>query len=200
MLIMKQERIDTITQASSLVTASANLWSAFSRVPIVGPALAIAAIAAMWTSFAMAKVKAAQISKASAQEYGEGGLEFLQGGSHASGHDIDLQTRNSRGKNMRAEGGEAMAIINRRNTRKYKKLLPDIIESLNKGTFEDKFGTAFSTGDELAQNVQMYERQIDLSRLEEDVRALKRNSEYQTYTLPDGTVVEKRGNVTRRIH
>jgi len=196
----KQERIDTITQASSLVTASANLWSAFSKIPIVGPALAIAAIAAMWTSFAMAKVKAAQITKASAQEYGEGGLEFLQGGSHASGHDIDLQTRNSRGKSMRAEGGEAMAIINRRNTRKYKKLLPDIIESLNKGTFEDKFGTAFSTGDELAQNVQMYERQIDLSRLEEDVRALKRNSEYQTYTLPDGTVVEKRGNVTRRIH
>lgn len=196
----KQERIDTITQASSLVTASANLWSAFSKIPIVGPALAIAAIAAMWTSFAMAKVKAAQISKASAQEYGEGGLEFLQGGSHASGHDIDLQTRNSRGKNMRAEGGEAMAIINRRNTRKYKRLLPDIIESLNKGTFEDKFGTAFSTGDELAQNVQMYERSIDLSRLEEDVRALKRNSEYQTYILPDGTVVEKRGNVTRRIH
>ena len=196
----KQERIDTITQASSLVTASANLWSAFSKIPIVGPALAIAAIAAMWTSFAMAKVKAAQITKASAQEYGEGGLEFLQGGSHASGHDIDLQTRNSRGKNMRAEGGEAMAIINRRNTRKYKKLLPDIIESLNKGTFEDKFGAAFNTGDELAQTVQMYEKPVDLSRIEEDVRALKRNSEYQCYTLPDGTVVEKRGNITRRIH
>ena len=73
----RQEAINTVIQASSLITASANLWSSFSSIPIVGPALAIAAIAAMWTSFAIAKVKAAQVTKAASQEYGEGGFEVL---------------------------------------------------------------------------------------------------------------------------
>ena len=196
----RQEAINTVVQASSLITASANLWSSFSSIPIVGPALAIAAIAAMWTSFAVAKVKAAQVTKAASQEYGEGGLEFLEGGSHASGNDIDLQTKNSRGKNMRAEGGEAMAIINRRSTRKYHKMLPQIIDSLNKGTFEDKMIGAFKTGDQLAQSIFINQRLVDLSQLEEDVRALKKNSEKQYYALPDGSYIEKSRNVTRFIH
>ena len=196
----RQEAINTVVQASSLITASANLWSSFSSIPIVGPALAVAAIAAMWTSFAVAKVKAAQVTKASQQEYGEGGLEFLEGGSHASGNDIDLQTKNSQGKNMRAEGGEAMAIINKRNTRKYHKVLPQIVNSLNKGTFEDKFIGAFKTGDELAQSVYVNQQLIDLSQLEDDVRALKKSREHQYYAMPDGSYIETRRNVVRHIH
>ena len=196
----RQEAINTVIQASSLITASANLWSSFSSIPIVGPALAIAAIAAMWTSFAIAKVRAAQVTKSASQEYGEGGFEILEGGSHASGNDIDLQTKNSRGKNMRAEGGEAMAIINRRSTRRYRRMLPTLVDSINKGTFEEKFSRAFKTGEELSQNVVFNQQLVDLSQLEEDVRALKRNSEQQFYTMPDGTFVERRRNVLRRIH
>jgi hypothetical protein len=196
----RQEAINTAVQASSLITASANLWSSFSGMGPLGPALAIAAIAAMWTSFAVAKVKAAQVTKAASQEYGEGGLEFLEGGSHASGNDIDLQTRNSKGKNMRAEGGEAMAIINKRNTKKYRKMLPTIVDSLNKGTFEEKFSQAFKTGDELSQNVTYQQQIVDLSQLEEDVRALKRNSEKQYYVMSNGSYIEKSRNVTRIIH
>ena len=195
----RQQAIDTLTQTSSLITASAQLWSSFSGLGPAGPALALAAIAAMWGSFAVAKVKAAQVTKAS-QEYGEGGLEFLEGGSHASGNDIDLHTTNSKGKNMRAEGGEAMAIINRRNTRKYRKVLPRIVDSINKGTFEDKFMGAFKTGDDLSQNITYQSQAVDLSRLEEDVRALKNNSERQYYAMPDGSYIEKRRNVIRRIH
>lgn len=196
----RQQAIDTLTQTSSLITASAQLWSSFSGMGPAGPALALAAIAAMWGSFAVAKVKAAQVTKASSQEYGEGGLEFLEGGSHASGNDIDLHTTNSKGKNMRAEGGEAMAIINRRNTRKYRKVLPQIVDSINKGTFEDKFIGAFKTGDDLSQNITYQSQAVDLSRLEEDVRALKDNSERQYYAMPDGSYIEKRRNVIRRIH
>lgn len=196
----RQEAINTVIQASSLITASANLWSSFSSIPIVGPALAIAAIAAMWTSFAIAKVRAAQVTKSASQEYGEGGFEILEGGSHASGNDIDLQTKNSRGKNMRAEGGEAMAIINRRSTRRYRRMLPTLVDSINKGTFEEKFSRAFKTGEELSQNVVFNQQLVDLSQLEEDVRALKRNSEQQFYMMPDGTFVERRRNVLRRIH
>lgn len=196
----RQQAIDTLTQTSSLITASAQLWSSFSGLGPAGPALALAAIAAMWGSFAVAKVKAAQVTKAASQEYGEGGLEFLEGGSHASGNDIDLHTTNSKGKNMRAEGGEAMAIINRRNTRKYRKVLPRIVDSINKGTFEDKFMGAFKTGDDLSQNITYQSQAVDLSRLEEDVRALKNNSERQYYAMPDGSYIEKRRNVIRRIH
>lgn len=196
----RQEAINTVIQASSLITASANLWSSFSSIPIIGPALAIAAIAAMWTSFAVAKVKAAQVTKAASQEYGEGGFEVLKGGSHASGNDIDLHTKNSRGKNMRAEGGEAMAIINKRSTRRYRRVLPQIVDSINKGTFEEKFSQAFRTGEELAQNVVINQSGNDLTQLEDDVRALKRNSEQQYFAMPDGSYVEKKKNVIRRVH
>lgn len=196
----RQEAINTVIQASSLITASANIWSSFSSIPIVGPALAIAAIAAMWTSFAVAKVKAAQVTKAASQEYGEGGFEILEGGSHASGNDIDLQTKNSRGKNMRAEGGEAMAIINKRSTRRYRRMLPALVDSINKGTFEEKFSRAFETGEQLSQNVTYQQQIVDLSQLEEDVKALKRNSEQQYYAMPDGSYIETKRNVVRHIH
>ena len=195
----RQEAINSVIQASSLTTASANLWSSFSSIPVVGPALAIAAIAGMWTSFAVAKVKAAQVTKAASQEYGEGGFEVLEGGSHASGNDIDLQTKNSRGKKMRAEGGEAMAIINKRSTRRYRRMLPALVDSINKGTFEEKFSRAFETGEQLSQNVTYQQQIVDLSQLEEDVKAIKKNSEKQYYMLPDGTYIEKTRNVTRHI-
>ena len=196
----RQEAINTAIQASSLITASANLWESFSPIPIIGPALAVAAIAGMWASFAAAKIKAAQVTKQASQEYGEGGLEILEGGSHASGNDIDLQTKNSKGKNMRAEGGEAMAIINKRSTRRYRKVLPQIVDSLNKCTFEDKFLQAFKTGDELAQNISVNQQIADLSKLEDDVNAIKKNSELHYYVLSDGSYVEKRKNVVKYIH
>ena len=195
----RQESLNTITQASSLVTASANLWSAFSSIPIVGPALAMAAIATMWTSFAAAKVKARQVTATASEEYGEGGLEFLEGGSHASGNDIDLGVKNSKKKRMKAEGGEALAIINKRNTRRYKKLLPDVIDSFNKGTFEDKYMNAFAGSDKLNIELNSNSSNIDLSKIENDVQHIRRQNETKYYTLPDGTVIMQRKNVRRII-
>lgn len=194
----RQEALNTITQASSLTTASANLWSSFSSIPIVGPALALAAIATMWTSFAVAKVKAKQVTASQSEEYGEGGLEFLEGGSHASGNDIDLGTKNSKGKRMKAEGGEALAIINKKHTKKYHKILPDIIDSFNKGTFEDKYLNAFANLDGL--NVTLNNSQaIDLSKIENDVRDIKKQNEIKYYTAPNGTVIVQHKNVKRII-
>lgn len=196
----RQEAINTVTQASSLITASANIWSAMSGVPIIGPALALAAIATMWTSFAVAKVKAKQATAAANQEYGEGGLEFLEGGSHASGNDIDLHQKNSEGKNMRAEGGEAMAIINRRNTRKYKRVLPDIVDSLNKGTFENKFSQAFNKADSLQAQMITVETTTDLSNIERGVEAIKKQNSERVYPLGDGRTLIIKGNVKRYIN
>lgn len=193
----RQEALNTVLQASSLITASANLWSSFSSIPIVGPALALAAIATMWTSFAVAKVKAKQVT-AGSEEYGEGGLEFLEGGSHASGNDIDLGTSNKKGKRMRAEGGEALAIISKKRTRKYRKILPDVIDSFNKGTFEDKYLNAFGSSDGL--NISFNSNStMDLSKIENDVRNIRKQNETKYYTMPDGTVVMQRKNVKRII-
>ena len=194
----RQEAMNTVTQASSLVTASANLWSSFSSIPIVGPALALAAIATMWTSFAVAKIKAKQITASQSDEYGEGGLEFLEGGSHASGDDIDLGVKNKKKRRMRAEGGEALAIISKKRTRKYKKILPDVINSLNKGTFEDKYLNAFASSDGL--NISLNSNgSMDLSKIEDDVRSIRKQSETKYYTLPNGTVVIQHKNVKRII-
>ena len=196
----RQEAINTVTQASSLITASANIWSAMSGVPIIGPALALAAIATMWTSFAVAKVKAKQVTAVANQEYGEGGLEFLEGGSHASGNDIDLHQKNSEGKNMRAEGGEAMAIINKRNTRKYRRVLPDIVDSLNKGTFENKFSQAFNKADSLHAQMITVETTTDLSNIERGVEAIKKQNSERVYPLGDGRTLVIKGNVRRYIN
>lgn len=195
----RQEQINSITQASSLITASANIWSSFSAGGPFGVAAAIAAIATMWGSFAMAKAKAAQVTRAASQEYGEGGLEFLEGGSHASGNDIDLATKNSKGKNMRAEGGEALAIINRRSTRRYRRQLPGIVEALNKGTFENKYLRAFETGETLQAQINTSSTHVDLSRLEHDVNEIKNQNSTRYYSLSDGTTLIVKNNVKRYI-
>lgn len=194
----RQENLNTVIQASSLITASANLWSSFSSIPIVGPALALAAIATMWTSFAVAKVKAKQVTASQSEEYGEGGLEFLEGGSHASGNDIDLGTENKKKRRMKAEGGEALAIINKKRTRKYRKILPDVVDSLNKGTFEDKYLNAFANSEGLSISLNS-NNSIDLSKIENDVRSIRKQNEIRYYTMPDGTVVMQRKNVKRII-
>lgn len=190
-----QERLNALTQTSSLITASANIWSSLSSIPIVGVGLAIAALSTMWASFAAAKIKARQA--AGTTEYGEGGLEFLDGGSHQSGDDVDLGTTED-GRPRRAEGGEMFAIINKRNTRKYRRQLPDIVRSLNQGTFERRFQRTFDGSDRLAP-ILRFSSSTDTSAIERELRAIRRQGEQTTMALADGSIVERRGNVTRII-
>lgn len=129
-----QQAVDAATQISSLVTATANIWSAYSKLPFVGHILAAAVTALMWTSFAAAKVKAAQVTKA--ETHGEGMAEYLNyGGSHASGHDIDFG-RTKDGRPRRVEKGEIVGVIKKRSVQKYgvERVL-NFINSLNNGTF-----------------------------------------------------------------
>ena len=193
----RQEAINTVVQASSLITASANLWASLSPIPLIGHTLALAAIATMWASFAAAKIKARQVASAS-EEYGEGGLEFLEGGSHASGNDIDLGVNNKRKKRMRAEGGEALAIINKKRTRKYSRILPDVIDSFNKGTFEDKYLNAFDNADKINSIISIGSN-TDLSGIEKEVRAIREQNEKQSYVLPNGDIIVQYKNVKRII-
>lgn len=192
----RQEAINSLTQASSLITASANIWSSLSVIPIIGPALALAAIGTMWTSFAAAKIMARQVTQQE-EEYGEGGIEFLEGGSHASGNDIDLGIKNKKNKRMKAEGGEALIVINKRKTSKYKKMLPSIVDSLNKGNFEDRFVNAFSGADDIS--ISSNQRAVDLSYIEDQVEQIKKQGERKLVVKPDGSIVEIDGKTIRLI-
>ena len=187
----QQQALDSLTQASSLITASANIWSSLSGIPIIGYALAIAAIATMWTSFAAAKIKARELTTT---EYGEGGMEFLSGGSHQSGNDIDLGTMPD-GSNRRAEGGAALAIINKASTRKYRKALPGIIKSINNGTFEKKYLNAFAS-DGVSMNVNFM---FDNKEIERDVREIKEQNSRRIYIDGNGNMIESYKNLRRKI-
>lgn len=189
----QQQALDTLTQTSSLITASANIWSSLSAIPAVGPALAVAAIATMWASFAAAKIKAKEVTKTEDAEYGEGGMEFLDGGSHQSGNDVDLGTMPD-GRRRRAEGGEAFAIINKASTRKYRKALPGIIKSINNGTFEKKYLNAFGT-DGVAINVNG--TTFDSRELEKDVREIKEQGKRRYIIDSRGRMIESYKNLKR---
>lgn len=196
-----QRAMDTASAASSLAVATASIWkAAFESAGIAAPIVAAALTAGMFASFIATKIKAKQVSQMEA-EYGDGGLEFLEGGSHASGNDINLHTKNRDGKNMRAEGGEALAIINRRNTRKYKRILPDVIDSLNKGVFEDKYLNAFEGGAHLYAQIlsQPINTGPDLSGLESKLDKLIQQGNTKIISLSDGRVIEQNGNVKRII-
>ena len=189
-----QLAIDTMTQASSLITASANIWSSLSGIPIVGVGLAVAALATMWASFLASKAKAAQVTK---ETYGDGTVELLQGGSHASGNDIDLGMTKD-GKNRRAEGGEYFAIINKRNSRRFGSIIPDVINSFNDGTFADKYQRANSdmAGVALAM---VGSNGTDVSALERGVDAIRKQGERTRFVDGDGNTIEVYKNVTRKI-
>lgn len=189
-----QALMDSATQTSSLVTASANIWKAFSGIPVVGPALAAAALVTMWGSFAAAKIKASQVSRS--EQYGEGTVELLEGGSHASGHDIDLGTKKD-GTRRRAEGGEFFAVINKKNSRRFRDVIPDVINSFNDGTFAERYRKANASLAGAA--VGMVVEGTDVSGLERDVAAIRRQGDESRFVDQRGNVVVRYKNLTRKI-
>ena len=188
---------DSITQASSLVTASANIWASLSGIPVVGPGLAAAALVTMWASFAAAKIKAVQVSKQNTEQYGEGTVELLQGGSHASGHDIDLGTKKD-GTRRRAEGGEFFAVINKRNSRRFRDVIPDVINSFNDGTFADRYQRANAAMAGYAVQL-IGGGKTDVSGLEKDVAAIRQQGYETRYVDGQGNTIIRYKNLTRKI-
>lgn len=189
-----QQAIQTIQQIGNLVTASALIWSQ------LGFPFAIPAIAIMWGSFAASKIKAAQLSKSAnaggSESYGDGTVELLAGGSHQSGDDVDLGTKPD-GTRRRAEGGEFFAVINKRNSRKFRRIIPDVINSLNRGTFAKKYMNAYNTE---GVNISVQQNDTpDLRDLKDDVREIKEQNRRRRYVDGNGNVVEIYKNLTRKI-
>ena len=214
-----QEGIDTITQISSLVTATAQLWAAYASIPFAGQALAIAATALMWGSFAAAKIQAAQL--ANAKTYGEGGMEYIDyGGSHASGKDVDFG-HTKEGRPRRVEKGEVVSVINKKNVEKYGvSRIENIINSLNNGTFEKQYisssiASSLSKSSSVVESTErntlgdMYSLAFsmlgmptgdgaDLSTIERGISTLVSQNDVRIVPTPYGRI-EYRGNNTRII-
>lgn len=190
-----QELIDAATQTSSLITATANIWKSMTGTGPWGTALAIAATALMWGSFAAAKIKAHEVAGSGTEQYGEGTVEMLQGGSHQSGNDIDLGRKRD-GTRRRAEGGEFFAVINKRNSRRYRREIPDVIHSLNDGTFADKYMNAYDGGG-VAVNVQP--ERTDLRELTDSVNDIRDQGKQRTFSDGKGNVVVIYKNLKRTI-
>lgn len=188
----QQAAIQTLQQIGNMVTATALIWSQ------LGFPLAIPAIAVMWASFAASKIKAAQLAKQTGgtETYGDGTVELLEGGSHQSGNDIDLGTKPD-GTRRRAEGGEFFAVINKRSSRRFRKIIPDVINSLNNGTFAHKYLKSYSDGDGLTLNVTG--PSPDLRSLSDDVREIKEQNRRRVYVDGDGNTIESYKNLKRKI-
>lgn len=190
----KQEAINSLVQASNLVTASAEIFKSFAGIGPWGIPAAIAMVATMWGAFAAAKIKASQLTKGSEEKYGEGTVELLQGGSHQSGNDIDLGTKPD-GTRRRAEGGEFFAVINKRNSRRFRQVIPDVIKSLNNGTFTDKYLAAYDGVNNISVNLK--EKNNDLNDIRNDIREIKNRE--RTYRDANGDTIITYRNLKRRI-
>lgn len=182
--------INTALEASNMAVAIANLIKQFGwwSIPMIGVMLG-----------AWGAAKASAFSQIRSTKYREGGVMLLEGGSHESGHDVNLGIGPD-GSNLRAEGGEYFAVINKRNSRKYGSEIPAVVNALNSGMFEDRYiKTSDAMG--LMGNVGVVGNvgeSADLSRLEGGVDALVKQGESRWSTEGEWRVMRYK-NLTRRV-
>ena len=195
-----QQQVETAEQAVTLASTIAYLFrDATKATGLLGIPLAIAASATMLAAFTASKVMVARAARAKDSiEYGEGMHEYLDyGGSHASGNDIDFGVGKD-GRRRRVERGEMVAVFNKRNTDKYgATALGNLVDSINKGTFEQEYlgifgGASGGNGVIVMNNFP--------SSVSDDISAIRKSTENQRYVAGNGTIVEKYRNRTRIIH
>lgn len=103
----------------------------------------------------------------------KGGHGVLQGKSHINGG-INIPGVGN------AQGGEYFGVINKPMTSKYKSILPDIFNSINKGDFEHRFN-------------------LDDSRLNTTNGYLKRMAERENVQQTKDFMIIKKGSITKKI-
>ena len=181
--------INTALEASNMAVAIANLIKQFGwwSIPMIGVMLG-----------AWGAAKASAFSQIKSTKYREGGVMLLEGGSHESGHDVNLGIGPD-GSNLRAEGGEYFAVINKRSSRKYGSQIPAVVNALNSGMFEDRY---IKTSDAVGLLPQVIRADngtaVDLSSLEGGVDALVKQGESRWSTEGEWRVMRYK-NLTRRV-
>lgn len=182
--------VNTAMEASSMAVAIANLFKDF---PLYA---AIPLTAVLLGSFAAAKVQSFQAINST--KYREGGVMLLEGGSHQSGHDVNLGIGPD-GSNLRAEGGEYFAVINKRNSRKYGSEIPAVVNALNSGMFEDRYIKTSDAVGLLPRIIRTDDGStVDLSAVESGVGQLVKQGESRWSTEGEYRVMRYK-NLTRRV-
>jgi len=177
----KQKRqVETLTQASSLVTAAARI---FAEVPFPG---SLIAVGTMFGSFALSKIRAAKATR----EFGEGDYTILKGDRHSGkGTGIPLGVA-ADGVTEYAEGGESRAIFSRKAVKRYGNTIQDTVKAFNSLQYSDKTFSGMATAQYFNQS------NISTSAMENELTRIRRNGELKTYTDSKGRRVEQYRNIT----
>jgi hypothetical protein len=123
--LKQQQSLEAASQASSLLAATAQIIFQYSKTgPVIGQIMAIAAIAAMWGTFAAARAQAAKVTKLA-----EGGVGtetgMITGKSHREGGEPFLN-------HVEVERGEMWGVLSKSAAAKHGKKFSQIVTSFNK--------------------------------------------------------------------
>lgn len=206
----QQAIIDTVTQASSLITAAAQIFQSVAAIPFVGVALGAALVAAMIGSFIAAKAKVFQgINK---QKAAKGMYGLVKGRRHSEGGERF-------GDHIEVEDGEAFGVLSRQATRRYNKYYEAFTNAANKNDRRKMAEIARQLGvsgidrtlpsavekyeGKLIQVKTEYNATLNSSDLRENNTLLRKliakDKAPKTDYLNDGSRVERHGNHTRII-
>lgn len=120
----QQAVLDTITQASSLITAAAQVFQSVASIPFVGVAIGAALVAAMIGSFVAAKAKVFQNINKQKAEKGLTGV--VKGRRHSAGGENFADF-------VEVEDGEAYGVLSRSATSKYGDAFQAFANAANRG-------------------------------------------------------------------
>lgn len=177
--LKKQRQFDAIQQASSLITASADIFKSLAKIPVVGIPLAIVAIGAMFAAFAAARVEANKASKLAYGGHGE-----VTGRLHSQGGERFLD-------HIEVEQGERWGVLNRSASRKYGPVFNKMVDSFNKGNLP--------IPKEMNINNITVQNEGPNKRLDEVNRNLTKMSNREEVTVLGNMTIYKKGNSTRII-
>lgn len=181
--------LSDIESGASMAVAVANILKDFTKIPGLGIPLAAGAVTtllSMWSTY-----------KSQVQTYGEGGYEPLVGGSHASGHDIDMGFTNRRGRRVHTEGGEAFGVFNRRAVKRYgHDMLGGFVDMANSGRLALR---DMSKVDGNLNFVLPKNESVSLTKVEKLLTSVDTAVNSTTYVGADGRIVVKNGNNVKRI-
>lgn len=177
-----EQLINSVQQASNLLTASTKIWAQF------GFPAALLPLSVLWGSFIASKVRAFNLTKPNR----EGSFEWLgAGGQQFGAEDIALgYTRD--GRLRTASRGEGLAIFNRRASVKYGKILPEIVKAINAGQIERVFSSHAAQDNAGATIVTT--QGISTGKVESVLERIYEQGQEKSYTDERGRLVIQRGN------
>ena len=177
---LQQEKLvmDTVTQASNLITGVSEIWKVYGSQPWLAGALT----AGMFGAFAVSKVKAFEATR---QEFAEGDLSIIGGGRHGSGKDTLVGYEGNRAQF--AERGEARMILSRRATARYADILPSLFEQLSNGTFDaDRM---IGRNAHISQSPVIFN--ADMSDTNSELSRIRKQGEEREYAHSDRTIIKR---------